>query len=356
MLKDGRPLRVMQLMAGAPQGEAEAFFSRLIIEFHRAGIEQAVAIRPHEQRMEELRQAGLAPQAFRFGRGLDVVTGLRLRRMIRRFRPDLVVTWMNRATAACPSGDFVHVARFFGFPDIHRLRAIDQVVVSNATVAAILRRRGLSADRLHHLPRPVDPAIAEHGLRRRWGVPAEAPLAVSFDATRQRSALEVLLDVVVDIPAMHLWLVGTAPDEAMRDLIRARSVADRVSFLGPRGDHGSVLCAADCMINMTERDDDDIVVAAWASRLPVISTSLDICDGRFEHGRNGLLSPPGNSQALAAIVRSVLTDRTLRNTIVRGGVEAYNDRWSWGRLLEGEFRFLRQASALGKKTRPVRDV
>ena len=43
-------MRVLQAMAGAEHGGAEAFFVRLALALHRAGLEQKVVIRADERR------------------------------------------------------------------------------------------------------------------------------------------------------------------------------------------------------------------------------------------------------------------------------------------------------------------
>src|SRR5204863_7820832 len=81
-------LRLLQVMAGAAKGGAEAFFTRLVPALSRVGIEQHVVMRRDPEREAALQRAGLNPVALRFGGALDLGTPLALRREIARFRPD----------------------------------------------------------------------------------------------------------------------------------------------------------------------------------------------------------------------------------------------------------------------------
>ncbi|MEO0035342.1 MAG: hypothetical protein RLZZ501_1365, partial [Pseudomonadota bacterium] len=89
--------RLLQAMAGAPQGGAEAFFERLAPALARAGIEQHLAIRRNPDRAARLRGQGLAVSELRFGGRLDFTTGSGLARLAKEFRPDVILAWMNRA-------------------------------------------------------------------------------------------------------------------------------------------------------------------------------------------------------------------------------------------------------------------
>ncbi|MDG2479434.1 MAG: glycosyltransferase, partial [Alphaproteobacteria bacterium] len=65
-------MRVVQAMAGAATGGAEAFFMRLVPALSEVGVEQAAIIRSHTQRAEELALAGIATRQLRFGGPLDL--------------------------------------------------------------------------------------------------------------------------------------------------------------------------------------------------------------------------------------------------------------------------------------------
>jgi len=86
-------------MAGAEFGGAEAFFVRLVIGLHKAGLDQRVIIRKNEQRAQALRHAGIDPVELSFGGRFDMKTGLMIKRQLRDFRPHVALTWMNRATS-----------------------------------------------------------------------------------------------------------------------------------------------------------------------------------------------------------------------------------------------------------------
>src|SRR3546814_16307324 len=96
-------MRVLQAMAGAPVGGAETFFTRLCGALQRAGLDQHLLVRPDPVREAALRGAGAEVSTARFGSRLDLTTARRLRRVVGSYRPDIVLTWLNRATAFCPA-------------------------------------------------------------------------------------------------------------------------------------------------------------------------------------------------------------------------------------------------------------
>ena len=88
-------MRVLQVMAGAPYGGAEAFFTRLAVALHRAGLDQQVLMRPSPPREQVLQENGIAPVLARFGVALDIASRLAFKRQVREFKPHIVMTWMT---------------------------------------------------------------------------------------------------------------------------------------------------------------------------------------------------------------------------------------------------------------------
>jgi len=125
--------RVLQVMAGARHGGAEAFFVRLVVALARAGVPQAAAIRTAPERRRALDAAGVAVTEMRFGGALDVVTPWRLGRLVDSFRPDVALAWMSRASRALPASPrrghrFTRVGRLGGYYDLKYYSGCDHLV------------------------------------------------------------------------------------------------------------------------------------------------------------------------------------------------------------------------------------
>ena len=121
-------------MGGAQHGGAEAFFLRLTLALQRAGQRQLVLVR-HAEHAVALREAGIDIVELPFGGLLDRATKPGFRAAIADFRPDIVLTWMSRASRLCPDGDFVHVARLGGYYDLKNYRRCDHLIGNTRAIA-----------------------------------------------------------------------------------------------------------------------------------------------------------------------------------------------------------------------------
>ena len=131
-------MRVMQCIAGAKHGGAEAFFTRLVLALHRAGLDQHVVLRANSGREKQLTDGGVTVQTLVFGGKLDISTRLKLRREITRYKPQVVLSWMNRAAAFCPPprGRFVHCGRLGGYYELKNYHTCDHLVGNTGELSA----------------------------------------------------------------------------------------------------------------------------------------------------------------------------------------------------------------------------
>jgi glycosyltransferase involved in cell wall biosynthesis len=71
------------------------------------------------------------------------------------------------------------------------------------------------------------------------------------------------------------------------------------------------------------------ILEAMACGAVVVSTDHDTAPGLIQNGKNGLLVPVGDVNAMVDSIRRVLTNDTLRTTLVRQGLKTVT-RFSWG--------------------------
>lgn len=327
--------RVLQAMAGAAHGGAEAFFERLAVALDRAGEEQAIVIRRNLERAARLRRDGIEPLELLFGSLFDFATKPRLARAIAAFRPRIVLTWMSRATALCPRGDFVHVARLGGYYDLRHYRHCDHLIGNTRALAAWLIAQGWPEARVHYLPNFAEDARAAPLPRAQFETPEDAPLALALGRLHPNKGFDLLLEAVAQVEGLYLWLAGEGP--LAGDLERQAAslgIGGRVRFLGWREDVPALLASCDCLVSSSRIEPlGNTIIEAWAAAKPVIATS---CSGPAEliaNEQTGLLVPLEDAAALAAALRRMIGDRTLGAALAAAGRAAFEAEFSEARVV-----------------------
>ncbi len=318
-------MRLMQALAGAGAGGAELHFVRLAIALGQAGIEQRVLIRADGARAAALRAGGIEPVQLRFGGRLDFATRRAFGREAASFRPDIVLTYMSRATAHCPSGDFVHIARLGGYYDLKYYRRCDHLVGITPDLVDYFVSRDWPRERAHFIPNFVADGKAEPAARASFETPADAPLVFALGRLHRNKAFDTLLEAVAQVPGCHLWLAGEGPLRAdLEDLAARLGIADRVRFLGWRDDPGPFFAAADLYVVPSRHEPlGSVLLEGWMQRLPMVAAASQGASFLIRDGENGLLVPVDDAPAMAAALRRLLDDTTLAARLAAAGRAAY---------------------------------
>ncbi|MFN8924526.1 MAG: glycosyltransferase [Rhodospirillales bacterium] len=324
-------MRVLTLLAGAPQGGAETFAVRLTVSLARAGMDVTMALRPQPERLARLAAAGVPAVRLPFGPpALDLLTRWGVARTARRVRPDVVLSFMNRASAFVPGGPWVNVGRLGGYYPLKHYRRCDHLIGISEDICAHIRAGGWPAERVHHIPNYAEGTPRPAIPRATFDTPDGVPLVLALGRLHPNKAFDVLLDALAALPGVWLWLAGEGPERAALTARAARlGVADRVRLLGWRTDIGALFAAADAFVVPSRHEPlGSVLMEGFFYGRPMVAAASQGPRQVVTDGTDGLLVPVDDAPALAGALSRVLSDRTLAAGLVAAGRRTYEARYS----------------------------
>ncbi len=321
-------MRLMQAMAGAAVGGAENFFTRLAVALARTDIDQRVLMRPDGAREAVLAAAGVAMAQAPFGGWLDIQTRARFRAEIGLFHPDIVLSWMNRASGFTPrprAHRFVHVGTPRGYYNAKYYRRCDHLVCTTADLVDHFTAAGWPTGRITAIPNFAPDMTGNAVARASLETPDDAPLLLALGRLHPNKGFDTLLAALAALPGHYLWIGGSGPLEAaLRGEAEALGVAPRVRFLGWRDDTPALFAAADVFVCASRVEPfGNIIIEAWAAKVPVVAAASTGPAALIADGESGIVVPVDDAAALAAAVRSLNGDAGLGARLAAGGAAAY---------------------------------
>ncbi len=314
--------RLLQALAGAPHGGAEMHFLRLCLALHRAGVEQRVVVRPWPESLATLRAGGIEPVTAPFGGLFDRKTVKILRREIADFRPEVVLTYMNRASAAIPRGDFVHIARLGGYYDLKYYRNCDHLVCVTPDLKAHCVKQGFPTERVHVVTNFVDDFSGATPIdRATLNTPEGVPLIFALGRLHKNKAFDILLQAVAKLPDAYLWLAGEGPlQKTLERLADDLRISDRVRFLGWQQDPAPYFAAADYYVVPSRHEPlGNVTLDGWMQGKPMVAAASQGPSWLISEEENGLLVPIDDPDAMAAALQRLIDDPELAATLARNG-------------------------------------
>ena len=196
------------------------------------------------------------------------------------------------------------------------------IVVSDSLKKSLTEGRGISTKRVVRIYNGVELDHYHHNLeighlRGRWGIPLAAPLIGAIGRMVWQKGFEYLIKAFPTIlqvtPEARLILVGDGPlRKKLKDLAESLSIKDRVIFPGFISDIKQVLSDVDVLVIPSILEGLPMVtLEAMAMSKPIVATQIQGVVEQLSDGREGILVPPKNPEALARAVLIIVQHREL---------------------------------------------
>lgn len=185
-------------------------------------------------------------------------------------------------------------------------------------------RMGIPNDRIRYIPNFVC-APEESGVPPTLpGIAGQRIVCVAqFRPEKDHvTLLRAMRLIVREIPTAHLFLVGTSPEPARRELIRneirKQGLEQSVSMLGECQDVHCILKVCDIGVLSSVSEGLPLALLEYGmAELPAVATHTGQCAEVLDEGRAGVLVPVGSPEPLAKALVSLLRSPERRGALGR---------------------------------------
>lgn len=200
-----------------------------------------------------------------------------------------------------------------------------RIIAVSEAVKDSLVRHGIQQRRISVLINAVDTKeitdVPEVQVRNELGLPRESFLFLSVGRLTKQKAHDVLIEAFSYTEQGFLIIIGEGEERVrLEELVVSLGVRERVFLLGIRHDVTGVMKACDCFVFPSRWEGVGIVMLeAMAAGAPIVITDFPAARGIVEHGKNGLVVPVDDVQALSSAMSLVMSDKVLKRVLVSEG-------------------------------------
>jgi glycosyltransferase involved in cell wall biosynthesis len=325
------------MVASKALGGAERWFIRFSAALAEQGAPTQLAIRGGSE-LERLDGGPLPLHRLPFRTVWDPVSRSAVARLIRELEPDIVQTYMGRATRLTrlpPGRGPVHIARLGGYYKLSAYRHAHAWIGNTKGVCDYLIHNGLPASRVFHIYNFIDPPAplpAERvaAVRSGLGVPDDAWLLLTPGRFVPVKGHRYLIDALARLPEriggrpLRLVLLGDgALGARLETQARQLGVAERVVWAGWQEEPAPFFELADLVVfpSLELETFGNVILEAWAHHRPLLTSLFRGAREIARPGEDALCVPCADPAALARGVQTLLGDAALRRALATSGQE-----------------------------------
>lgn len=319
-------MRLLQAIKGKDHGGAEGFFNRLSQGF-MPFVSQKLLVPPSKIPLSP--ELNPFIERVSFGGPFDLSSRVLFFEAIRRWRPHVVLTWMNRATHFCPGSferrflpPFAHVARLGGFYDLKYYKSCDALIGNTRGIVSYFIDQGWPKERAFYIPNFVTlPKETSTFSREAYGIDQKTCLLVAAGRLHMNKAFDTLIKALASLPSFHLLLLGEGPEQKnLETLATALGVRSQIHFLGWQSNPSPFYYGADLFICPSRHEPlGNVLLDAWAHHRPLIAARSQGPSEYIQDGITGHLFPIDDHDALASAIKLLWENPSLRHSMVEKG-------------------------------------
>ena len=341
-----QPAKVLYVIATLDPAGAERQLVSLATHLDRTRFDPVVCCLTRGGPLEsQLSDAGIRKIVLGKKFKVDLAAVLRLSRLIRRERADIVHTWLftgnafGRAAALLAGGCAIVGSE----RSVDRWRTLAHVVVDRvlasrtakiiANAEAVKRfyveSEKIPARKFVVVPNGLDmePFLEARPwpLREELGLPPDAHVIGCVARLEEQKGIEYLLRaarvVTAEWPRAVFVVAGGGPKEAeLRAMALDAGLGERFRFLGYRDNVPSLMAAFDVFVLPSLWEGlPNVVLEAMAAGCPVVATDVGGAGELIAHRESGWLVPARDPQAIADAVLGLLRDPGLAGRLSAAG-------------------------------------
>ncbi|MEF3168277.1 MAG: glycosyltransferase [Deltaproteobacteria bacterium] len=337
-------MKTVHIIGSKTLGGAERFFLRLVSALATHGLEVTAIVRKGSEVAKAVRDVVPAVE-LPLRTVWDPLSRMEISREIKRIRPEVVQTYMGRATRLTRlerGRGPVHIARLGGYYKLAGYRHAHAWIVNTRGLGDYLIENGFPADRIHlignfiHIPRPK-PKDEIDSIRPSLGIPEDAVVLMTagrfIEVKGHAGLLEAFSLIPQRIEGRRPWLLilGDGPlGPSLKAQARALGIDDRTVWAGWQTEPEPFFHAADLVVFPSHEQETfgNVILEAWAAGKPLVTTCFRGAREITRHGEDAWQVPCRDPKALARGIVKVLEDPTLAARIANRGSEKVREEFS----------------------------
>lgn len=327
-------------MSGSKTGGAENFFERFSKSLNKdKGFSLKILIKNNKKRSELLLSSGLDIEQTFFKGRFDFFTKKKLNKIVRSFEPDIILTWMNRASSSLSNQrhkNEIKIGRLGGYYKLKNYLNCDYLIANTPDIKNYIIANGWEPEKVIYIPNFVEKNNKSKASRDLLGIPSGANLIIGVGRFHPNKDFMTIINALEHLPKFYLMLVGNGVlKKEYISQAKKKKCLNRIKFVEWTNNISKYYNISDILVCSSSIEPlGNVILEAWAHKIPVVASDVMGPNFLIKDKINGMKFNVGDENQLAAKILEVLNKPALRDKLILNSFNYLNDNFSEEKVIE----------------------
>lgn len=334
-MEKNNQLKILSIISGSKKGGAESFFERLSISLKsKKNVNLKVIIKRNKDRFLYLKKYKIDVTQLYFFNFLKLFTTEKIKIILDNFKPDIVLTWMNRASSNLPeniNASCVFIGRLGGYYKIKNYINCDHLIANTKGIKKYLINQGWDKNKIKLLPNFVNENNFSKLKKTSFDTPKNKKILLGLGRFHENKSFSFLVESLKYVSSNYvLWLVGNGKlkKEYLR-IAKEYGVEHRLKLINWTNNVSKFYNTADFLICSSKIEPlGNVILEGWAHKIPVLASNVMGPKELITHKKNGLKYNHNNLNDFLKCILMMEENDNLRLKIIKNGYDEFKKKYS----------------------------
>lgn len=324
-------IKILSLLGSNGNGGAENFFDRLILSLNkRKEIDIQAAIRKNKNRFQTYRKNKINVDKIPFLNTFSFITHYNLKKICRKFNPDIIFSMMNRASSmlgGIPETKAKKIGRLGGYYKLKYYTHCDYLIANTPNIKEYIIVNGWDKKKVTYLPNFAQEKKSTKQLRKGNG---KNFILLGVGRFHENKNFEILVKALKYLKDCQLWLVGSGKlKKNYLSLAQNDNTINKLKIFDWTEKIQTFYSNADILVCPSRIEPlGNIILEGWYHKIPIIASDASGPNYLINHGFNGLKFKNGNQSELVFTIKELLKDYKKSKILIKNGFNTYQNKYS----------------------------
>ena len=327
-MDENNKLKILNILGGTKQGGAEKFFERLSFALEKKkNINLQLIIRKNEERFTFLNKKIKTIHQIKNFYFFNPFCHKKIVDIIHNFQPNIVLSWMNRASKILPkSKGWINIGRMGGYYKIKNYVNCDFIITNTSDLKSFVIESGWDSKKVEFIPNFV--TTNNRTIKKKKQISSKIILCLA--RFHRNKGIDILLKAMTYLNGYNLMIVGEGNEKKYYDLlVKKHGLEEKVFFYEWTNNISEYLNFADILVCPSRHEPfGNVVIDGWAHKIPVVVSDTGGPGALIKSKINGLKFKNEDFFDLIEKIKFLESKKTLAKKIVNNGYKDFKSNFS----------------------------